>query len=454
MNLLTRAIKRIFGGGNTPVYINSDDKWEIYPNKYMLDNGETEVSHIALTDKYPDAKVLVDYFNLNPEKVVFFVQTNKAEIPYSNPIAILNDMGKNMKEVFVKTSEYLSLDTYLYNVKVPYHAYRRDRHDFGDIIQISGGNGNSRIREELNSIFHSLPTEISLLQSMFGTGTRTIPEKLRKYISKLDLTEKNSPIFHSLVFADKTFRENLKAFEGKYLELKQKSTSKERIFPSPHMEFDMMSKKAWEEIEKERKEGKIVDLIDYKKLFDSIAEIFPEFAKIWEIEKKRVEFILANKLDNWFLFNLFYIPYTGYQSSSFEGKSVKNVFMYLIFALDELYDDFLPALEKGEFDSTEKNYPGYHFGNHKVRDKDIEIFFKIVKILDDLDDGTVISFVNMDSPVTIQEQIEKDTQIVIAKLPVIDSQNEEINIKMQEVARNVMFQYLQGNEIIATVHFF
>jgi hypothetical protein len=426
-----------------------------YPNKYMLDNGETEVSHIALTDKYPDAKVLVDYFNLNPEKVVFFVQTNKAEIPYSNPIAILNDMGKNMKEVFVKTSEYLSLDTYLYNVKVPYHAYRRDRHDFGDIIQISGGNGNSRIREELNSIFYSLPTEISLLQSMFGTGTRTIPEKLRKYISKLDLTEKNSPIFHSLVFADKTFRENLKAFEGKYLELKQKSTSKERIFPSPHIEFDMMSKTARDALEKAKIEGELIEVIDYEKLFASMSTSFPEFAKIWEIEKRRAKFIDENCLKDWFLDMFHYIHYSNETISLIgAGKRSKNIFRYLIFALDELYDDFLPALEKGEFDSTEKNYPGYHFGNHKVRDKDIEIFFKIVKILDDLDDGTVISFVNMDSPVTIQEQIEKDTQIVIAKLPVIDSQNEEINIKMQEVARNVMFQYLQGNEIIATVHFF
>lgn len=451
MQKFKRLIKSIFGGGNTPVYINSDDKWEIYPNKYMIDNGEIEVSHIALTDKYPDAKILVEYFNLDPAKVVFLVQTNKAEIPYSNPIAILKDMESSEGACFIKAENGMSFDTYLYNVSLPVDVYSYGR-DMSD-TEFFGRRILGNRRSELNSIFHNLPTEISLLQSLFGNGIREIPAKLLKYLSKLEVTEKHSPIFHSLVFADKTFRETLKAFEGKYRELKQNATSKERVFPSPHMEFDMMSKKAWEEIEKERVEGKIVDVIDYKMLFDSIAELFPEFAKVWEVEKRRVEFISANALENWFLFNLFYIPYTGYQSSSFEGKSVKNVFMYLIFALDELYDGFLPAVEKGEFDFSQKAYPGYHFGTSRATQNNISRFFEITQILDFLDDEDKISFVNMSSEKPMKDQIDTKTNTIIVKLPVIDTENSEIKTELEKKAEESFSKGLKVLRMEARVYF-
>lgn len=420
MKLLKRAIKSIFGASNVPFYIDSDTKRTIYPNKWQIEQGITEVSHIVLTDKYPDAKILVEYFNLDPAKVVFFVRTDKAEIPYSNPIAILNDMEKNTDEVFVNTSEYLSLDTYLHNVKIPYRAYRRDRHDFGDIIQISGGNGNVKIRETLNSIF-SFPTEISLLQSMFGKGERELPKNLVKYLSKLEVTEKNSPIFHALVCADKSFLENLKAFEGKYREIKVKSTE---------------------------------DVLNEEMFFDLLASKLPEFARVWEIEKRREKFISSNGLDMWFLTELQYFPYSGHQSSYFDNKSVKNTFKYLIFALFELYDVFLPAMLKGKFDFSKKAYPGYHFGNYRAKQNSIQQFFEITHILDEIDDDKKISFVNMSSEKLVKDQIEIDCDVVIVKLPLIDSENKELSDELRKKAEESFHKGLKTLRIETKVYFF
>ncbi|MDD5213088.1 MAG: hypothetical protein PHG82_01565 [Candidatus Gracilibacteria bacterium] len=452
MNLLTRAIKRMFGGKNTPIYINSDDKWEIYPNKYMLDNGETQVSHIALTDKYPDAEILVDYFNLDPKKVVFFVRTNKVYIPYSNPIAILNDMDESAGAIFIDPQNGMSFETYLYNVSLPVDVYSYGR-DMSD-TEFFGRRTLGNRRCELNSIFHSLPTEISLLQSMFGNGTREIAPKLLKYLSKLEVTGKNSPIFYSLVFADKAFRENLKAFEGKYRDLKQKATSSERVFHPLPFEFSG-SKGGWEKCLKYANEGIVEDVLDEKKLFDSIAEIFPEFAKIWEIEKRRAEFISANALQNWFSETFPYIRYNEDSiSSRREGKTVTNAFRYLLYALDELYDGFLPAVEKGEFDFSQKPYPGCQFGTSRAKPNDISRFFEITHILDGLNDEAKISFVNMSSEKAIRDQIDTKANIIIMKLPVIYTENLQIKCELEKKAEESFYKGLKTLEIEAKVYCF
>ncbi len=421
--LFTRTIGKLFGASNVPLYIDSDTKHEIYPNKWRIENGEMEVSHIVLTDKYPDAKILVEYFNLDPAKVVFFVRTNKVYIPYSNPIAILNDMDEFAGAIFIDPQNGMSFDTYLYNVSLPVDVYSYGR-DMSD-VEFFGRRTSGIRRSELNSIFHSLPTEICLLQVIFGTGTREIPTNLVKYLSKLDITDKNSSIFYSLIYADKSFRENLKNFSKEYGTL---------ILIARHLLL-------------EHRQGEFIKII--YETCDLFSIKFPEFAKIWEMEKKRDDFTIKNDLANWFKYNLLY------STVSSEGKNstIENPFHYFLLALLELHFYFLKSMEDGIFDFSKK-YVGPHFGNDISRKNAIQQFFTITHILDEIDDDKKISFVNMSSLKLIKDQIEIDCDLVIVKLPVIDSENKEINDKLRKKAEEFFSIELEVLGIDAKVYFF
>ncbi|MDD4151140.1 MAG: hypothetical protein PHR68_00840 [Candidatus Gracilibacteria bacterium] len=415
----------------------------VYPNKSSVDSKKTEFSHIYLTDKFTNAEKLIEYFKLNPENVLFFIQTNiEVTIPYKNPVAILNATDG---DVTASLPNGLNFSTYLYKVAIPSDVYNYGI-DMSDVDEFFGGSSIHK-RSELNSVFYNFPNELMLFKSIFGDfETRKIPLNLRKFLLKLDVFDKDNIFFDLFLYSSSNFRENIKKFQFKIQEIFKTATEEKEVKKILGHMYE------GDEEFKYSDDFEIIKILKHDLILNFLSKDFSGFKEIFLYEEKRCEFIKKYSLEDFFCKNFYYISHYSETISSFSVDSTKkhsklsiNLFKVFLNNLAELYSENLPFVSSSS--SCLKKIIS-------TKDKNnFDLFFKVINILNSLDNNEIISFVKLGSKMNLEEQLEKNTTVILVKKPYLDCQNEEITTKINKVYEEVLSDFLLKNKIEATLYY-
>lgn len=387
--------------------MSKEDKIKVFPSykTYRKDN----IAHINLTNKYYSAKYLVNLFDLDYKKVIFFVYTDNAIIEYNDALAVI---GNTKNDVLFLNG--LSFNTYVFNLSIEYHTLT-----YGYLPYKVDISCNNRFGErcEYNSIFHKFPSDLELFQALFGNSVKDLPNRLEHYISYLEVLNSNfeKALIYSLFLSDDEFKKNIKELS---------------FFVKEFQEYFFSNTYLYEE--------GILSYHDLSDFFDKISSKSESFSKLWKMEKRRSDFVKYACLEDYFWKNFRYCVFNDDDSQ----------FAKFFFYLRDLYE-ILSFLENKEIDEE------------KVDDKIVDLqnkrkskeFFSLLRIIYNSKDSDIISFVNLNSNKSIDEQLEKNTNLIIVKLPVIDSQNQEIKEEMIDSLKLRFLSKIQYKAVNAKVEF-
>jgi len=411
---LNTKIKEVFNFFRRIKY--SGDKLKFYPECYDVESGKTDISHIRLSDDYPDASFVINLYNLDPEKVVFLIDPEMKKQPvidYDSPIAVL--LGKNSlnyDRLYIST---LFSNPNIFTYGISYNAIKDINIFPTDIVSIK--------RDSF--IFSDIPTLNVLLFSIFNlSDSRKIPESLYKYMLKLNIYDKGNPIWNHYLLQRKDVRKSIKSDREYFLDLLKSSYDVTRIYP--RVPDDAEGAFDWAKAEREEKEGVLTIKLNKNKFFGGLSRKFFDFKKIWEDEKIRDKFIRDNNLYEWFreVFGVDYFYYSSdyYDDNGFEDKYALNDTYYEFIAyIEDLNKSFLDKLENNLSDSVK--YPNC---SNEIT------FYKIVSFLDRLDDDEIICFVNFNSEKSLVDQVDINATKLIIKLATVDTKNSEVKLLIDQ----------------------
>ncbi|MEA3386940.1 MAG: hypothetical protein U9Q66_00670 [Patescibacteria group bacterium] len=393
---------------------------------------------IRLSDKFSDARELIAFYDLKPENCVCVLGYCGEHMYDLNTVPLIHKdiagvFATHEKDKKISFPDGIGEHVNLYNVEV-----------------VDKNENRVNVPKKHSDLFN-LPSKTELTRLIFGKTQRQENLEIEKTLLSLDVIDKKNHLYFYLATkASAEVRENFFNFKDKYFELKEKSTFTDRVYPTVPDEvhggsFD------WDKAYKDNKDGVEVGKFYGHFFYEILSSETTGLSEVLSKEYERVRFVeqfprLEDKLSSQGSTNRFgelgkyaYVPidrarYDYYSATELRGTTDRA---------HCFWDGLLRDIES----IYEKDLPSAYLGGAKEKQaaKNTELFYNICEEMisgSADDDNDIISYINLNSSKNIEKQISKGTTFSFIKMPIIDSQNEEvielINKTITERLKNIL----------------
>lgn len=379
---------------------------------------------IRLSDKFSDAREIIAFYDLKPEKCVVTLGYSGN---HSFDLNVVPKIHKDIAGVFAIHEKHKKV-CFPDGISDHVHLYN---------VSVVDKNGEKLHMPNKHFDLFNLPTKTQLIRTIFGSSQRILNTDLEKSLQSLGvIKEVNSLYFYYSTKASKQVRENINDFRDTFFQLKEQSLVTTRVYPSVPDEvsggrFD------WDKAHKQAKEGVEVGKFSGRAFYWKLSEGNNDLQAILNKEQLRIKFIsdfptLEEKLSD-----------TGYTNGF--GELGKYAYVAIDRARYDFYDAdslrgsnervhcFWDSLLRELEDFYNGKFPKRYSGNSSKEEEETnanKTFYKICDILtkyEAISDDDMVSYVNLNSSISIEKQIKKGTTFTIFKYPAINSQNEQVN---------------------------
>jgi len=392
---------------------------------------------IRLSDKFSDARELIAFYDLKPENCVCVLGYCGEHMYDLNTVPLIH---KDIAGVFathekgkkISFPDGIGENVNLYNVEV-----------------VDKNENRVSVPNKHFDLFN-IPSKTELARLIFGKSQRQENIEIEKTLLSLDVIKNKSHLYFYLATkASAEVRENFFNFKDKYFEIKKKSTFTDIVYPT--VPDDVYGRFDWDKAHKDNEEGVEIRKFYGNFFYEILSDGVEGLSEILSKEYERVRFVeqfptLEDKLSSQGSTNGFgelgkyaYVPidrarYDYYSAPELRGSTDRA---------HCFWDSLLRDIES----IYEENLPSAYLGGAKEKQavKNTELFYNICEDMisgSADDDNDIISYINLNSSKNIEKQILKGTTFSFIKMPIIDSQNEEvielINKTITERLKNIL----------------